>query len=515
MIQAICWTLVHSLWQGLLFAMVVGIVMLITRKVSAAARYNVLCGLFFGFLLVVAGTFIYEWRIVGENINAAGGLYTEGVKGALGRWIEALGEYCSAHAVPIVWGWLFIFMFKTLRLVGSLLYTQRIRNYGISAPPGDWQQRVNVLARQLGIGRAVRLVESRMVKVPLVAGIIRPMIFMPMGLLTGLPEGEIEAVLLHELAHIRRNDYLVNFLQHLAGNILFFNPGFLWMSALLRDERENCCDDIAIDKTRDRIQFVRALISFKEHDLRNTGMANAFPARKQQLLKRVTRIAHHTNKTLDPAEKVFLLVSSLLIFLLVAATADHSKMQAAQILVPKGNNRIIQDRPRLADEGEKTAVFEDEHARKIADEHRAAMTSDEEAVADAPPVKEAVDGHATEHPDEPLKEEAGEPVKKVMNADHDHEQAERDRQQALDNKKQAEMDAQQAERDRQQAERDKQQADRDRMQADKDRMQADRDRQQAERNREQAERDRQQGERDREQAERDRQQALKDAHQRH
>jgi hypothetical protein len=336
------------------------------------------------------------------------------------------------------------------------------------------------------------------------------MIFMPMGLLTGLPEGEIEAVLLHELAHIQRNDYLVNFLQHLAGNILFFNPGFLWMSALLRDERENCCDDIAIDNTRDRIQFVRALISFKEHDLRNTRMANAFPARKQQLLKRVTRIAHNTNKTLDPAEKVFLIVSSLLIFLLVAATADHSKMQAAQILAPKGNNRIIQDRPRLADEGEKTLIIEDEHERKMVDEHRAEMTSDAQRITDAPPVKEEIDGKGVDR--QGKKDGAGitmgSPVKVVVNADQYREQAERDRQQALNDKKQAEMDAQQAERDRQQADRNKQQAERDRQQADKDRMQAERDR-------EQAERDRQQGERDREQAERDRQQALKDAGQRH
>jgi len=292
---------------------------------------------------------------------------------------------------------------------------------------------------------------------------------------------------------------------------LFFNPGFLWISALLKDERENCCDDIAIDNTRDRIQFVRALISFKEHDLGKARMANAFPARKQQLLKRVTRIAHNTNKTLDPAEKVFLVVSSLLIFLLVAATADHSKMQGAQILAPKGNNRIIQDRPRLADEGEKTAVFEEEHERTMAEEIEGKMAEEQErAKAEGLEQKMAEEQErklADEHKRKIADEQGEGLVKIVMNMDKVG------RDQAPDDKKRAEMDAQQAERDRQQALRDRDQAGRDRVQADKDRVQADKDRVQAERDRMQAERNRQQAERDREQAERDREQAERDRQQ--
>lgn len=319
MIQAICWTLVHSLWQGLLFAMAAGVVLLLTRRARAAVRYSILCGLFFLFLAVCAGTLVYELSggAVGES-RVGRGVFAGGW---MAGWIGALGRYCSDHALLIVWVWLFVFSIRSLRMLGSLLYTQRIRHYGISPAPADWQKKVDELSRQLGIRRAVKLVESRIVKMPLVTGHWRPMIFIPLGLLTGLPAGEIEAVLLHELAHIRRNDWLVNFLQHIADNLLFFNPGFLWISALLREERENCCDDIAIERTHDRIQFVRALINFKEHDLRMTKLANTFPAGRDQLLKRVTRIAHNTNKTLDPAEKVFLVVSCVLVVLLMIATS--------------------------------------------------------------------------------------------------------------------------------------------------------------------------------------------------
>ena len=122
--------------------------------------------------------------------------------------------------------------------------------------------------RQLDIRRRVKLVESVLVRAPMVIGQLRPIIYIPLGLINHLPASEMEAVLLHELAHIRRYDYVVNMVQQVAECLLFFNPGFLWISSLLREERENCCDDIAIAHTRDRVEFVRALVRFKEHSLR-------------------------------------------------------------------------------------------------------------------------------------------------------------------------------------------------------------------------------------------------------
>jgi len=487
MIQAICWTLVHSLWQGLVFAMATGLAMLLTRRANAAVRYNILCGLFLLFLVVCAGTFVYEWRVTGEAVAPGAFVLVGGTR----EWTMALTSYCSEHAVLIVWVWLFVFMIKSLRMLGSLLYTQRIRHYGISAAPAGWQQKVEDLSRQLGIKRAVKLVESRIVKMPQVTGHWRPMIFMPLGLLTGLPEGEIEAVLLHELAHIRRNDYLINFVQHIAGNLLFFNPGFLWMSALLRDERENCCDDVAISHTRDRVQFIRALISFKEYDLRMSQLATAFPARKNQLLQRVSRIAHNSNKTLDTTEKIFLVMSFVVISLLAAAS-DRSPVAASAAPMPRDRYTVIIDNPAAVQEREAT-VHEDEPAEEM-----------ERAVVHKKKAVEKLVRKATSRQTE-------------MNLARDNQVQlfDADRQQARErtpgdaewiamNKAQADRDAQQAIRDREQAERDKEQAERDRLQAHRDRHQAELDAQQAIL-------DKLQAERDARQAILDRQQAAKDA----
>ena len=116
MIQAICWTLIHSLWQGLLFAMAAGVVMLLTRRTSAAARYNLLCGLFFLFLLICAGTLVYEWRVPGRVVGKDSFMSGVVSGGWIAEWTIAPGRYCSDHALLIVWVWLFVFSVKSLRM---------------------------------------------------------------------------------------------------------------------------------------------------------------------------------------------------------------------------------------------------------------------------------------------------------------------------------------------------------------------------------------------------------------
>ena len=109
---------------------------------------------------------------------------------------------------------------------------RRMRREGLMAPAFGWKGWI-VLSRQLGLRRTVKLVESALVRVPMVIGQLRPIIYIPLGLINHLPASEMEAVLLHELAHIRRYDHVVNMVQHVAECLLFFNPGFLWISSLI------------------------------------------------------------------------------------------------------------------------------------------------------------------------------------------------------------------------------------------------------------------------------------------
>lgn len=331
MIQAICWVLIHSLWQGLLFTAATGLVVLCTRRSAAALRYRLLCGLFFLFLGTCALTFVYEVFFSDGMITADEGAGYSVAGNAFALAVGVLGQYCSDHAVGIVSVWFVVCSFHCIRMAAGWGYAQRIRRNGAVAAPAAWMRKVRSFGRQLGIRRRVGLLESRLVLVPMVIGHLRPVIFVPLGLLNHLPAGEMEAVLLHELAHIRRHDYFVNVLQHMAESLFFFNPGLLWLSSLLREERENCCDDIAIARTNDRVEFVRALVSFKEHALRG-GAALAFPAGKRQLLQRVLRITHQRNSSLSGGEKFFFLGSCLIAVALLASVHSPTAMASREAL---------------------------------------------------------------------------------------------------------------------------------------------------------------------------------------
>src|SRR5579863_8809305 len=425
MIQAICWVLVHSLWQGILLALAGGGVILCTKRSAPAMRYRLLCGLAVIFLGGLRGTFLYEWALEGRSGDGAGGV---------GVSINWLGDWCSEHALQVVTVWLTVAVIKTVRMAVGWSYIRQMRREGLAAP-ALWVERVDRLRRRLGIRQAVKLVESALVRVPMVIGQLRPIIYIPLGLINHLPASEMEAVLLHELAHIRRCDHLVNMLQQAAECLLFFNPGFLWISSLIREERENCCDDIAIAHTQDRVEFVRALVRFKEHSLR--GMALAFPGDRRQLLNRVLRISRQENKTLSGRERLVLLGGCLVLLCMLAARVDVKKKaelqlaeaQVAEIpparVVPKEMVAVQQEREQVAQNMEWVKAQLDELRRKPAAKKKLKV----------------------------VKQDA-------MNTEREAERAERAAEQTQAEQTQAEQtqaEQTQAEQDRQQASRDREQ----------------------------------------------------------
>ena len=532
--------LIHSLWQGLFFTIVTGIVLVYTKKSAAAIRYNLLSGLFFLFMVVNALTFLREWQTPGQR---GAGLYefASGSDYSISSLVGRMNEYLSEHASLIVMGWCIIFLFKCVRMIAGIVYTQRVRNYGVTQPPVYWRDKTLLFSRQLQIKRAVRLLESKLVKIPFVTGHWKPVIFIPLGLLTKLPEGEIEAVLLHELAHIRRNDYFMNFLQHIGESIFFFNPGLLWISSLLREERENCCDDIAIDRTKDRMEFVRALISFREYDLSRTGAVVPFPAGRHQLLQRVTRIVHNKNKSLSKAEKLFFMASFCVISLLLAASTHQvggpPDSQYKIIVTPSSPDRFSADPIRLGsllsfevklpaddpaglgkdatpslEEAEQTAK-EQKEARDP--EERDRLNAEEATGKESPETGESSTAEGRSRMkalEDQVRQQAKQEARQqaLEQALRDKLQAEKDAMQAAIDRAQAIHDRAQADRDREQADRDREQAERDRAGAIEDQRQAERERMQAIEDRKQADRDRAQAEIDRKQADRDRAQAEKD-----
>ena len=355
-ISAFCWMLIHSLWQGLLLAIVGGVALTITKKSSSVYRYNILVVLFAGFIFIGCLTFYWEWdheeyqtitAIIGNSIHTNVSSLFSGNIDNVKQSLKAFADYLSVNAPMIVLLWFIFFLFKSIKMIGSVVYSQRVKNYRVFEPSEFWTNKITVLSKKIKIKKTVKLLQSGYIKMPVVIGHIKPVILIPIGIMTNLSVEQVEAILLHELAHIRRSDYFVNFLQNLTEVIFFFNPGLLWISSLLREERENCCDDIALEQTQDKKEFIRALISFKEHELYGSNYAIAFPGKKNQLIRRVGRILNNKNKTFGFGERVFFIAGTLLLLVMgtsVAVACINRYTNTALKQAPYGTVSVIKQR---------------------------------------------------------------------------------------------------------------------------------------------------------------------------
>ena len=339
------WTLVHSLWQGAAVAALLAGAMLLLRRRSAGVRYAVSCAALVLMLALPAATM---WLLAPPGGDAAGSgppgspagrqdavlppvpprdvaivhvdappaempathapaLPTDGSPkpsasrashdetgavaargGSAPPWYERGGELIAPALPWIVCGWLVGVLLVSAWHLRGWMQVQRVRRAD-GRPVGDGVHQVLTrLSRRLGVTRAVHAVESALLRVPTVVGWIRPVILLPAGALTGLTGEQLEAILAHELAHIRRLDYLVNLLQTVAETLLFYHPGVWWVSRCIRAERENCCDDLAVQACGRPLVYARALTAVARLSRGSSRLAVA--ADGGSLLTRVRRV---------------------------------------------------------------------------------------------------------------------------------------------------------------------------------------------------------------------------------
>jgi beta-lactamase regulating signal transducer with metallopeptidase domain len=319
--KAVCWTLVHSLWQGLVVALVAGAVILCTRKSAAVLRYNLLAADLVLFLVAAVGTFSYELRQDGAGAaTQVGVVVADGGQPASGGGVtiharydlpttsvlERVGMFLNEHAGVVVIVWMGCLLVQLLRMTGGLYRMHHLRRRRVFLPAECWERRMAVLMERLGVTKKVRLLQSGSVAMPVTFGFLKPSILVPLGMLANLPAEQVETILLHELAHIRRSDYLSNLLLHIGEAVFFFNPGVRWVAWLLREEREACCDDLVLAGVKDRNNYFEALIAFGEYAIGRGSMALPLGNGKSDLLWRIRRMLNHENKKLQLMEKTIL-----------------------------------------------------------------------------------------------------------------------------------------------------------------------------------------------------------------
>lgn len=302
LIYSLGWTIIHSLWQIALVTMAFALLLVFLRRCDARTRYiwGLVCLVLIMVISLITFTNLYtsyatpgvEGRTIPlglvpatESTNPAVG--TSSTNSAFMSWFTANFTH---HLPLVVTVWLFGILILVLRFAGGVVYNQRLRGYGIRKVSKAWQEHLAEMCRGLGLTRPVSILESSRINIPLTTGHLKPVIIVPVGMLAGLPYHQVDALIAHELAHILRRDYLINMVQSMVEILFFFHPGVRWISSNIRNERENCCDDLAVSISGDSINFARALTSLQAGKMARLKIAMAATGKQPRLLRRIKRL---------------------------------------------------------------------------------------------------------------------------------------------------------------------------------------------------------------------------------
>ncbi len=304
------WTLVHFVWEGAAIGAIAVLGLGALRGGSPQARYLVACAALAGMLIAPALTARALLDASRASRPAAGALRDSSQAAALpaprtgsaarnapppsipagtssaGR--DAAPSSFSSWLPGLVALWMAGVLLLLGRTIGGWIRVRRLHRTSILDAPSRWEPAARRVASVLGLRRLVLVIDSALVDTPTVIGWLRPVILLPIGAIANLSPAQVEAVLAHELAHIRRHDFLVNTLQAFAETVLFYHPAVWWLSARIRAEREHCCDRVAVEVCGDAVSYAEALAELESW--RTVVPALAVAATGGPLIERIRRL---------------------------------------------------------------------------------------------------------------------------------------------------------------------------------------------------------------------------------
>ncbi|REJ88648.1 MAG: hypothetical protein DWQ34_21785 [Planctomycetota bacterium] len=285
------------------------------------------------------------------------------VSGSAG-WRIRLENTATDWMDELVALWCLGVLMFSVRPLWSCYQLRRLRRVGVSPVPESLKSSLEEIANRLRIRRTVRIMQSSLARVPMVVGYLRPVILLPLSVVSTLPPAQIEGILVHELAHIRRHDFLVNLLQTLLETVCFYHPAVWWISGRVRREREYCCDEVAAGLIGDRPAYARTLLALEE--LRGSSPVLSLGAKAGSLMNRIQRLTSvrpERRSNAGPAAVAALVIIALLAVGLFCQTstpavADDNESDDAAAL-QAALDKVEHDDPRMVEIIR--AVIEQEH----------------------------------------------------------------------------------------------------------------------------------------------------------
>ncbi len=328
--ETLGWTVLHSLWQGVLLALLVKIGLQLGAKWTARRRYYLAYAALFAQLVIAIGTFYY---LLPVSLPTEQGLQdllpllpTSPALATSTNWWAQVEDFIAPSLPLIVLMWWIGMVFFLLRLSVSYLWWNSLRHRQHLPVPTAWEDRFQALKKNMKIGRSVQLRLSELVSGPVLIGQLKPLVLLPIALVNQLSVKEVEAILAHELAHLQRYDYLLNAIQLFLEAVFYYHPAIWWLGTEIRMLREQCCDDLAIRYTGNSLTYAKTLLTVAEHQrqLPSQFALGLLGGNKRQLLHRIQRILNQPVKQPDMREKFAVTSVLLSLALLVSLTAGWS-----------------------------------------------------------------------------------------------------------------------------------------------------------------------------------------------
>jgi uncharacterized protein (TIGR03435 family) len=337
-VERLGWTLVHFLWQGVLITALYAVA---RRWIAHSSRPNTRYVLACVTLAAMMAAPLVTWGLMRPS-DAAPVLTHLTDRVPLAASTAALplsmraadsGVQAAHFLTWVVAVWLVGAIALSIRLIGGWVVAARIRSKLVRPAQPEWQQRLNRLKARVGVTRPVNLLISALVQAPAVVGWLRPVVLVPIGALAGLPSEQVEALLIHELAHIRRHDYLVNIVQSITEALLFYHPAVWWVSGHIRTERELCCDDIAVSLSGDAFTYALALVEIESS--RPAHLHAAMAAHGGLLADRIARLLGQSRPVSRTLSGPAVIVSAILLMMaaygMFGQSADSPRFEVASI----------------------------------------------------------------------------------------------------------------------------------------------------------------------------------------
>jgi beta-lactamase regulating signal transducer with metallopeptidase domain len=342
-LESLGWTLMHFCWQGAAIALVYWLTDAVLWKARSQTRYVLALGTMLLMLVSALATFAYEETRGDTGLSSSPSAFSSTAMVAIGSSISselaplARLNTAGARTQPVLltlsrflpWldvAWLLGVACLSTRTIGGWRLIHRLRRSALLKAPEAAYANFVRLCEGLGITRQVSLCISHHIQGPLTIGIVRSLVILPASTLMALSPEQLEAVLAHELAHVRRADYLWNLIQTMVETLFFFHPAVWWVGRRLRQQRELCCDDVAVESCADPLVYATALLRLEERRSQRLNLAMALDGHRpwSGLSLRIARILGETTVEKGPRELVPIPLAAICaLFLLVLLPLPH------------------------------------------------------------------------------------------------------------------------------------------------------------------------------------------------